>query len=79
MLAFADSRAPAVEEERFARCMFCGKSLVLLLNDRRGSACFDCLSLLGPEAIACPECGAEIAPPQRVAGCPQCSWSPLRT
>ncbi|MCI4346222.1 MAG: hypothetical protein L3K07_05660 [Thermoplasmata archaeon] len=78
MLALSDSRGPAAEEERFSRCVVCGKSLVLLLNDRRGSACFDCLSLLGPEAIECPECGAEIAPPQRAAGCTQCGWSPLR-
>ncbi len=78
MLSVYDQRSFSSDEDRLGRCVFCGKSLVVLPNDRRGGSCFDCLSLLGPEAPPCPECGAEIAPPQRSAGCLRCGWSPLR-
>ncbi|HEV2316288.1 MAG TPA: hypothetical protein VGV89_01770 [Thermoplasmata archaeon] len=67
-----------MSSDRLQSCLSCGKPLVTLPNDRRGGVCFDCLSLLGPEATPCPECGAEIAPPQRTIGCPRCGWSPLR-
>jgi uncharacterized protein with PIN domain len=78
MLSVSDARSFSTVEDRYQRCLFCGKSLVVLPNDRRDSTCFDCLSLLGPEAQPCPECGAEIAPPQRATGCLSCGWSPLR-
>jgi predicted amidophosphoribosyltransferase len=78
MLSVSDQRSFSSVEDRYQHCLFCGKALVLLPNDRRDGACFDCLSLLGPEAQPCPECGAEIAPPQRSIGCPSCNWSPLR-
>ncbi|MHB8351416.1 MAG: hypothetical protein ACYDFT_01785 [Thermoplasmata archaeon] len=77
MLSFSDGRAFSSDEERFQQCLFCGKPLVLLPDDRRGGACFDCLSLLGPEPRPCPECGAEIASRQRAVGCANCGWSPL--
>jgi hypothetical protein len=78
MLSSADSRRFVAVEDRYQHCLYCGQTLVVLPNDRRGGACFDCLSLLGPEAKPCPECGAEIAPPQRAIGCRTCGWSPLR-
>ncbi|MGI0053999.1 MAG: hypothetical protein ACREC5_03945 [Thermoplasmata archaeon] len=79
MLSFSDTRSFSTDEERFQFCLYCGKPLVLLPSDRRGGACFDCLSLLGPgEPRACPECGAEIPPRQRAAGCPSCRWSPSK-
>ncbi|MCI4362657.1 MAG: hydrogenase maturation nickel metallochaperone HypA, partial [Thermoplasmata archaeon] len=59
-------------EDRFQRCTFCGKDLVVLPNDRRGGACFDCLSLMGPDPIPCAECGADVPLPQRASGCPRC-------
>jgi uncharacterized protein with PIN domain len=76
MLAFSDIRSYAAPEERFTHCLYCGRGLYVLSNDRRGGACFDCLSLLGPEATRCSECGAEIAPAQREGGCPSCSRLP---
>jgi DNA-directed RNA polymerase subunit RPC12/RpoP len=78
MLVLSDQRSVSPPEDRFQACLYCGKPLVLLVNDRRGGACFDCLALSGPEARPCPECGTEIAPPQRSIGCPECGWSPLR-
>ena len=78
MLSTYDRRTLPVEEDRNQHCLSCGKGLIVLPNDRRGGFCFDCLSLLGPEAAPCPECGAEIAPSQRGIGCSRCSWSPLR-
>ncbi len=78
MLSFSDGRAFSTPEERFQPCLYCGKALVLLPEDRRGGACFDCLSLLGPEPRPCPECGVEIAPSRRAAGCVVCGWSPWR-
>jgi len=50
----------------------------MLPDDRRGGACFDCLSLLGPEAAPCPECGAQIAAGDRRSGCDVCGWYPIR-
>jgi hypothetical protein len=78
MLSLSDQRSFSTDEDRFQHCLYCGKPLVILPNDRRAGSCFDCLSLLGPEAAPCPECGAEIAPPQRSVGCARCGWSPLR-
>ena len=78
MLSVSDQRSFSTDDERFQQCLFCGKSLVALPNDRRAGACFDCLSLLGPEPAPCPECGDEIAPPQRAIGCGHCGWSPLK-
>lgn len=77
MLALSDQRSLSSPEDRFQHCLYCGKPLVVLVNDRRGGACYDCLSLLGPEAQPCPECGAEITPAQRALGCPDCGWSPV--
>lgn len=74
MLVFADQRAFSSEEERFSHCIFCGKDLVLLPDDRRGSSCFDCLPLLGPEAAPCPDCGYLIPGERRAIGCPACGW-----
>jgi DNA-directed RNA polymerase subunit RPC12/RpoP len=78
MLSISDGRSFSTEDDRFARCIFCGKSLVVLPNDRRGGACFDCLSLLGTETRPCPACGTEISSTQRPVGCPRCGWSPSR-
>jgi predicted amidophosphoribosyltransferase len=44
----------------------------VLPSDRRGGSCFDCLSLLGPDPVPCPECGADVPLPQRSTGCPRC-------
>ncbi len=76
MLLFADQRAFSSEEDRYARCVFCGKELILLPEDRRGSSCFDCLPLLGPEPAPCPECGYSIPGERRAIGCPACGWYP---
>jgi len=76
MLLFADHRVFTSVDERYQRCAFCGKDLVVLPDDRRGGACFDCLSLLGPEAYPCPDCGVEIPAEERSAGCSDCGWYP---
>lgn len=78
MLSFADSRSFTTIEDRYQRCTFCGRDLVVLPNDRRGGACFDCLSLLGPDPVPCPECGSEIPPSRRAMGCSRCGWYPDR-
>jgi hypothetical protein len=78
MLLFADHRVFPSVEERFQHCMFCGKDLVILPDDRRGGACFDCLSLLGDEEAACPDCGEPIPFDRRAAGCASCGWFPGR-
>ena len=49
----------------------------MLPNDQRGGSCFDCLSLLGPDARPCPECGSEIPSTQRAIVCARCGWSPI--
>ncbi|HEV2165591.1 MAG TPA: hypothetical protein VGS23_01225 [Thermoplasmata archaeon] len=77
MLSSADHRVFSTSEDRFQRCTFCGKGIVVLPNDQRGGSCFDCLSLLGPNAMACPECGSEIPSAQRAIGCGRCGWSPI--
>jgi len=74
MLLFADQRSFSTSEDRFQHCAICGKDLVVLPNDRRGGSCYDCLSLSGTELIDCPECGASIAPGQRLTGCPHCGF-----
>jgi len=78
MLLFADSRNFELPDDRLSRCMFCGKDLVVLPEDRRGGACFDCLSLSVPSAVPCPSCGAEIPGEERAVGCANCRWYPLR-
>jgi uncharacterized protein with PIN domain len=76
MLSFSDARVFSVSEDRYQRCLYCGKLLVVLPDDRRGGACFDCLSLLGPESVPCPDCGGEIPEARRVTGCGRCGWAP---
>lgn len=78
MLLFADHRAFPTVEDRFQHCTFCGKDLVVLPNDRRGGACFDCLSLVGSTSWPCPECGEPIAASERAIGCGACGWYPGR-
>ncbi|MGI0133084.1 MAG: hypothetical protein ACREDK_08390 [Thermoplasmata archaeon] len=78
MLSFADNRSFTTVEDRYQHCTFCGRDLVVLPNDRRGGACFDCLSLLGPDAVPCPACGYEIPPTRRALGCLRCGWFPER-
>lgn len=72
MLSFADSREFVSPEDRFQRCAFCGRPLVVLPDDRRGGACFDCLSILGDSSASCPDCGAESDGDLRLSGCPRC-------
>lgn len=74
MLLFADQRSFSTPEDALQHCTYCGKDLMVLPNDRRGGACFDCLTLLGSETTACPECGAEIVTAERGRGCPSCGW-----
>ena len=76
MLLFADHRSFSVPDDRYSHCVFCGKDLVVLPGDRRGSSCFDCLPLLGPEPAPCPECDYEIPGSRRALGCPACGWFP---
>jgi hypothetical protein len=77
MLSFADIRSLDSSEERLSHCVFCGKDLVVLPDDRRQGSCFDCLSLALPSPVPCPECGAEIAGEERAAGCVRCGWYPV--
>jgi hypothetical protein len=79
MLAPADSRRFLAGEDRFQRCAFCNRELVVLPNDRRGGACFDCLVLLGAHSMACPVCGTDLAPVFQTEGCPECGWRPAGT
>ncbi len=78
MLLFSDLRGPAAEEERYSQCLFCGRGIVLLPDDRRHGACFDCLALSVPPPSACPNCGVGIAGEERALGCPECRWYPGR-
>ena len=78
MLLFSDFRDRAAEEDRLSRCLYCGRELVLLPDDRRGGACFDCLALSVPSPSPCPECGASIPGEERALGCPECRWFPGR-
>jgi hypothetical protein len=77
MLLFGDNRRFSTAEERLSRCRFCGRELVLLPDDRRRGACFDCLSLSVAPAVACPQCGSTIPGEERALGCPECRWFPL--
>jgi hypothetical protein len=77
MLSFADSRSFEASEERLTHCLFCGKDLVVLPDDRRQGSCFDCLSLSVPSATACPQCQAVIPGDERGSGCSSCGWYPL--
>lgn len=77
MLSFADLRSFESAEERLARCLFCGKDLVVLPDDRRGGYCFDCLALSIAAPTPCPECGAMIPGEDRVVGCSNCRWYPM--
>jgi len=77
MLSFADSRVFESSEESLAHCLFCGKDLVVLPDDRRQGSCFDCLSLSIPPPVPCPECRAEIPGEDRGVGCSRCGWYPL--
>ena len=78
MLLFSDLRGSASEEERFSRCLFCGREIVLLPDDRRRGACFDCLALSVPPPASCPNCGSAIPGDERALGCPECRWYPAR-
>jgi len=77
MLSFADSRSFESSEERLSHCLFCGKELVVLPDDKRQGSCFDCLSLSVPAATPCPQCGVEIPGEERAVGCSECGWYPL--
>ncbi|MCI4349188.1 MAG: hypothetical protein L3J93_03085 [Thermoplasmata archaeon] len=74
MLSATDHRSFSSVEDRYQRCLFCGKNLVVLPDDHRDGCCFDCRSLLGLERIPCPECGQEMAI-EASASCGRCGWS----
>jgi hypothetical protein len=78
MLLFSDLRGRASEEERFSHCLYCGRNLVLLPDDRRHGSCFDCLTLSVASASSCPNCGGSIAGDERALGCSECRWYPGR-
>lgn len=77
MLSFADIRTFEASEERLSHCLFCGKDLVVLPDDRRQGSCFDCLALSIPSAVPCPQCQTEIPGDERGVGCSSCGWYPL--
>ncbi len=76
MLLFSDLRGLATEEERFSHCLYCGRGIVLLPDDRRRGSCFDCLTLSVAGPAACPSCGSSIPGEERALGCPDCRWYP---
>ncbi len=76
MLSFADLRTFSNSDERFSRCLECGRSLVLLPDDRRGGVCFDCLTLSVAGPKPCPDCGTVIPAEDRSIGCANCRWYP---
>jgi len=78
MLLFSDARSFGEADDRYARCLFCGKELVVLPEDRRSGSCFDCLTLSVPLARPCPNCGVTIPGEERGVGCGECGWYPLR-
>jgi hypothetical protein len=78
MLSFADNRGFLAPDERFSRCLFCGKEMIVLPNDRRGGSCFDCLALSVPAPRPCPNCATSIPGEERAVGCAACGWYPLR-
>jgi hypothetical protein len=78
MLSFADSRSFETSDERFSSCLFCGRNIVVLPDDRRAGSCFDCLALSVAPSSACPECQTEIPGENRALGCGACGWYPIR-
>jgi hypothetical protein len=78
MLSFADSRGFETPDERFSSCVFCGRTVVVLPDDRRAGSCFDCLALSVAPPTACPECGSLILGEDRALGCGDCGWYPIR-
>ncbi len=78
MLLFADNRRFSSAEERYSRCVFCDRELVLLPDDRRRGACFDCLELAIASPVPCPSCGGTIPGESRTLGCSDCRWYPGR-
>ncbi len=76
MLSFADTRTFGDSDERFSHCLFCGKLLILLPEDRRGGSCFDCLALSVAAPAPCPDCGSLIPGEERATGCSNCRWYP---
>jgi hypothetical protein len=78
MLSFADSRSFETFDERFSHCLFCGRTVVVLPDDRRGGSCFDCLSLSIAAPSPCPDCGSLIPGEDRALGCGNCGWYPLQ-
>jgi hypothetical protein len=77
MLSFSDVREVGTRDERLSRCLYCGRTLVVLPDDRRNGSCFDCLALSVPDPAFCPECRAEIPGEDRALGCSECGWFPL--
>ena len=78
MLSFSDTRTFETPDERFAHCLFCGRDLVLLPDDRRAGSCFDCLALSVAPPNPCPDCGRLIPGEERAVGCSNCGWYPQR-
>lgn len=76
MLSFADIRTFGSSDDRFSHCLFCGKELVVLPDDRRGGCCFDCLTLSVASPVPCPDCGVMIPSEDRAFGCANCKWYP---
>ncbi|HXY46655.1 MAG TPA: hypothetical protein VEK13_02005 [Thermoplasmata archaeon] len=76
MLSFADIRTFGHSDERFSRCLVCGRTLILLPDDRREGCCFDCLTLSIAAPMPCPECGTMIPGEERGVGCSNCRWYP---
>jgi hypothetical protein len=78
MLSFADSRSFETLDERFSHCLFCGRTVVILPEDRRGGSCFDCLALSVAAPSPCPECQTLIPGEDRALGCSECGWYPIQ-
>jgi hypothetical protein len=78
MLSSSDARSFETADDRLGSCLFCGRALVLLPEDRRRGSCFDCLALSVPEPVACPDCGVMIPGDERGVGCENCGWYPVR-
>jgi hypothetical protein len=78
MLSFADSRSFESADDRFASCLYCGREIMVLPDDRRRGSCFDCLALSVPEPKPCPDCGHAISAEDRAVGCAECGWYPVR-
>lgn len=78
MLSFGDIRSFENGDERFSHCLFCGRLVCVLPDDRREGSCFDCLALSVAEPVPCPDCRALISGEDRALGCGECGWYPLR-